>query len=190
MSNSSIPVGGTDKLLQTYENTIGSALVQSEAVTPTDSSGAPFTASNRFPVTTDGLTQAQLNSAGLSSQLTSAAILAKLIAAPATEAKQDTGNTSLATIAAKDFATQATLASVLAKIIAAPSTEAKQDTGNTTLVQILAAIQALSLAVAVPTLMTKNLSIPANQQANAGHRIVCTAPFKIKIGTGAVLVRA
>lgn len=50
-----------------------------------------------------------------------AAILAKLIAAPATEAKQDT-------LIAKDFATQTTLAAVLAKIIAAPATEAKQDT--------------------------------------------------------------
>lgn len=46
-----------------------------------------------------------------------AAILAKLIAAPSTEAKQDAGNASLV--------------SILAKIIAAPATEAKQDTGNT-----------------------------------------------------------
>lgn len=46
-------------------------------------------------------------------QTTVAAILAKLIAAPATEAKQDTGNTALANI--------------LAKLIAAPATEAKQD---------------------------------------------------------------
>ncbi len=46
----------------------------------------------------------------------------------ATEAKQDTGNTSLATIAGKDFATQTTLAALLAKVIAAPATEAKQDT--------------------------------------------------------------
>lgn len=54
----------------------------------------------------------------------------------ATEAKQDTGNASLASIAAEDFATQATLAAVLAKIIAAPSTEAKQDAGNTSLASI------------------------------------------------------
>lgn len=51
-------------------------------------------------------------------------ILAKIIAAPATEAKQDTGNTSLATIAGKDFATQTTLAAILAKLIAGPATEA------------------------------------------------------------------
>lgn len=68
--------------------------------------------------------------AGLGTQTTLAAILAKLLTAPATEAKQDTGNTSLATIAGKDFATQTTLAAILAKIIAAPATEAKQDTLN------------------------------------------------------------
>lgn len=61
------------------------------------------------------------------------AILAKILVAPATEAKQDTGNTALSTIAGKDFATQATLAAVLAKLIATPATEAKQDTGNTSL---------------------------------------------------------
>lgn len=64
-------------------------------------------------------------------QTTLASVLAKIIAAPATEAKQDTGNTSLGTIAGKDFSTQTTLASVLAKIIAAPATEAKQDSQTT-----------------------------------------------------------
>jgi len=49
-----------------------------------------------------------------------ASILAKVIAAPATETKQDT-------LIAKDFATQTTLAALLAKVIAAPATEAKQD---------------------------------------------------------------
>lgn len=73
----------------------------------------------------------------VATQVTAAAILAKIIAAPATEAKQDTGNTSLASIASllttqagyldgiealigttngKDFATQTTLAAVLAKL--------------------------------------------------------------------------
>jgi len=47
-----------------------------------------------------------------------AAILAKIIDAPAT---------------AKDFATQTTLAAILAKLIDAPATEAKQDTGITEL---------------------------------------------------------
>lgn len=60
---------------------------------------------------------------GAATQTTSEAILAKLIAAPATEAKQDTGNTSLAAIAA-GMATQTTLAAILAKLIAAPATEA------------------------------------------------------------------
>lgn len=73
-------------------------------------------------------------------ETTLAAVLAKLIAAPATEAKQDTGNTSLATIAGLDFSTETTLAAVLAKIIAAPSTEAKQDSAITELQSILAKI--------------------------------------------------
>jgi hypothetical protein len=55
----------------------------------------------------------------------------------ATAAKQDTGNTSLATIAGKDFATQTTLAALLAKVIAAPSTEAKQDSIITLLTTLL-----------------------------------------------------
>ena len=54
-------------------------------------------------------------------QSTLAQILAKIIASPATEAKQDT-------LIAKDFVTQTTLAQILSKIISAPSTEAKQDT--------------------------------------------------------------
>ena len=49
------------------------------------------------------------------------AILAKIIAAPATEAKQDT-------LIAKDFATETTLAAILAKLIESPATEDKQDT--------------------------------------------------------------
>ena len=54
---------------------------------------------------------------GAATQATLASVLAKLIAAPATEAKQDTLNS-------KDFATQTTLAAILAKLIAAPATEA------------------------------------------------------------------
>jgi hypothetical protein len=67
-------------------------------------------------------------------QTTLALLLAKVIAAPATEAKQDTiiGHVdgieaALATLNAKDFGTQTTLAAVLAKMIPAPATEAKQD---------------------------------------------------------------
>lgn len=61
--------------------------------------------------------------AGVSTEATLASILAKIIAAPATEAKQDALN-------AKDFATQTTLAAILSKMIAAPATEAKQDALN------------------------------------------------------------
>lgn len=60
---------------------------------------------------------------GVATQVTLAAVLAKIIAAPATEAKQDTGNTALANI--------------LAKLIAAPATEAKQDTANTALAALM-----------------------------------------------------
>ena len=78
---------------------------------------------------------------GGASEATLAAILAKLIGAPATEAGQATIATilgahsgyldgvegALGALNLKDFATQTTLAAILAKIIAAPSTEAKQD---------------------------------------------------------------
>lgn len=79
--------------------------------------------------------QTTLNAKDFATQTTLAALLAKVIAAPSTEAKQDSMITLLTAIAgyvdgleAKDYATQTTLAAVLAKIIAAPSTEAKQDT--------------------------------------------------------------
>lgn len=85
--------------------------------------------------------------ATLGTQTTLAAILAKIIAAPATEAKQDTiighvdgieglitsGNSAQATAANQTTiighvdGIVASLASILAKIIAAPATEAKQD---------------------------------------------------------------
>jgi hypothetical protein len=80
--------------------------------------------------------------AGAATQTTLAALLAKIIAAPATEAKQDAGNTALGLLATQttaaailaklsaDPATQTTLAAVLAKMIAAPATEAKQDTNT------------------------------------------------------------
>jgi hypothetical protein len=62
---------------------------------------------------------------GAATQTTSAAILAKLIAAPATEAKQDTGNTTLGTINGKitacdtsGLATQTTLAALNTKVTA------------------------------------------------------------------------
>jgi len=69
-----------------------------------------------------------LNAKDFATQTTLAAVLAKIIAAPATEAKQDT-------LIAKDFATQTTLAAILAKIIAAPATEATLASVQATLAQ-------------------------------------------------------
>lgn len=63
------------------------------------------------------------------------AILAKVIEAPATEAKQDT-------LIAKDFATQATLADVLAKLSSDPAT----NTGLETIAMLLAGTLAVSAA--------------------------------------------
>jgi hypothetical protein len=97
-------------------------------------------------------------------QATLAAVLAKLIATPATEAKQDT-------LIAKDFATQTTLAAVLAKIISAPATEAKQDVLNAkdfaTQVTLAAVLAKLSADPATQTtlaaVLAKLSSDPATQ---------------------------
>jgi len=59
MAASHIPVSseaGAEKL-QSFKNTIGGQDVHSEAVTPVDESGAAFTTSNRFPVTTGDVLQ-------------------------------------------------------------------------------------------------------------------------------------
>lgn len=48
MADSSLPVGTTGEKLQTYENTVSGQEVHSEAQTPVDRTGAPFTGSNRF----------------------------------------------------------------------------------------------------------------------------------------------
>jgi hypothetical protein len=62
-----------------------------------------------------------LDGKDFATQTTLSQILAKIIAAPATEAKQDT-------IIGHVDGVESALASILAKIIAAPATEAKQDT--------------------------------------------------------------
>jgi hypothetical protein len=62
-----------------------------------------------------------IKSKDFATQTTLAAILAKLIAAPATEAKQDT-------LIGHVDGVESALASIQAKLIAAPATEAKQDT--------------------------------------------------------------
>ncbi len=75
-------------------------------------------AANSRPVALSTEDKAALDA--VASQTTLAAILAKLIAAPATEANQ-------ATIIGHVDGIEGSLASILAKIIAAPATEAKQD---------------------------------------------------------------
>ena len=87
---------------------------------------------------------------GAASESTLAAI-ETLLADPATSAKQDTGNASLATIAS-GMATQTTLAAILAKIIAAPATEAT-----------IAALNAKVTAVNTGAVVVASGSITANQ---------------------------
>ena len=97
--------------------------------------------------------------AGVATETTAAAILAKVIAAPATEAKQDT-------LIAKDFATQTTLAAILAKLLAAPATEAKQDTLISGLAALIAELQAKAdLSETQPVSLA---SVPSHAVTNAG----------------------
>lgn len=84
------------------------------------------------------------------------AILAKLIAAPATEAKQDT-------LIAKDFATQTTLAAILAKIIAAPATEAKQDAAAALLATVGTRAYASGERVSVASASAQSSAITATE---------------------------
>ena len=95
---------------------------------------------------------------------------------PATEAKQDTGNTSLATIAAKDFATQTTLASLLIEL------QLKADLSET---------QPVSLAgFTTLTEGEKNISAAATPEAigsGAIKRIIITAK---ETNTGTIWVKS
>lgn len=111
-------------------------------------------------------------------QTTLAAVLAKIIAAPATETKQDTGNTSLAAILAKIIAapaTEATLALIKAKtdnLTADPATQ-------TTLAAVLAKIVAAPALESghLATIDTSTAKIPAQGQALAASSmpVVLTA---------------
>lgn len=126
------------------------------------------------PIATATL-QSALNSLVTTGNGTLVSILAKLIATPATEGKQNTiitilnalgvdqlaGNALLTTIAGKDFATQTTLAAVLAKIIAAPATEAKQDTGNSTLGDIKTGQVTVNTALA--DILAKLIAAPSTE---------------------------
>lgn len=93
------------------------------AVEKPNSNGRASAANSR-PVTLSTEDKTALDA--VASQTTAAAILAKIISAPATETKQDAIVTALGTLG-----TQTTLAAILAKLIAAPATE-------TTLAAILA----------------------------------------------------
>lgn len=98
-----------------------------------------------------------------------------LPANPATEAKQDTGNTALANILAKLIATPATeakqdagntaLANILAKIISAPSTEAKQDAIITALGTLLTDAQLRAAPVPINLPSCTEVAGPAGQTA-------------------------
>lgn len=106
------------------------------------------------------LTELQLKADLTETQPVSVASL-PLPSGAATEAKQDTGNSSLATIAGLDFATQTTLAAILAKILIAPSTEAKQDTGNASLTTIAAVDFATQTTLAA--ILAKIIAAPATE---------------------------
>lgn len=101
--------------------------------------------------------------AGAATQATLASILAKIITAPATEAKQDT------LIGFVD-GIETALAGVLAKIIVAPATEAKQDATNTALGLLATSAQLTTLlgqtdAVegSLASILAKMIAAPATE---------------------------
>jgi hypothetical protein len=100
---------------------------------------------------------------------TLASILAKIITAPATEAKQDDVITSLASIltALADPATQTTLAAVLAKLSDDPATAALQSTGNTSLASILNQLQS-----GTPVTLNGSLLQEQKTQADAVSNVI------------------
>lgn len=84
-------------------------------------------------------------------QTTLAAILAKIVSAPSTEAKQDAIVTALGLLG-----TQTTTAAILAKLIAAPATEAKQDTQVT-------ALGTLATQTTAAAILAKLIAAPATE---------------------------
>ena len=89
-------------------------------------------------------------------QTTLADILAKIIASPSTEAKQDSIITALSSLGS-----EATLADIFAKLIAAPATEAKQDDGNA----LLTSIESKDFAteVTLAAILAKIIASPATE---------------------------
>ena len=111
---------GDTKILQKVLGTLQDGVSVTGVTLNGDVSVGKLTIDQSTPGTTNGVV---VNSSalptGAATQATLDSVLAKIIAAPATEAKQDSTLTALA--------------SILSKLIAAPATEAKQDTGNSTL---------------------------------------------------------
>ena len=122
----------------------------------------------------------------INTQLT--AILAKIISAPASEAKQDTQITRLNLLS-----TEATLAAILAKIIAAPSTEAKQDTQITRL--NLLSTEATLEAVRAALVAGSNAEVVSAQDAQVSTiaqtyiRAVDATQIEVYVESGYVRVR-
>jgi hypothetical protein len=116
-----------------------------------------------------------------------------------TSAKQDTGNTSLATIAGKDFATQTTLAAILAKIIAAPATEGgnlatiagKDFATQTTLAALNAKLAALGqalMAASMPVVIASNQSaVPVSGTFWQGTQPVSIATAPVLVAGSAII---
>lgn len=96
---------------------------------------------------------------------------------PATSAKQDTGNTSLATIATNttDAATETTLVALSAKIPASPATTGGQDTGNTSLAAINTALGAKTDAASTATDTTSVSAISIWKQISASVQAIATS---------------
>ena len=126
---------------------------------------------------------------GAATEVSLAALLAKVIAAPSTEAKQDIMEASLDAILAKIIAAPATeakqdimetsLDAILAKIIAAPATEAKQDVMETSLDAILAKIIAAPATEAKQDVIETTLNAIELSVAKEGVKV---AVIPIDIG--------
>lgn len=161
---------GQDAMI-VLETSIRDLLALIEAQTPTLVGG-------EVPVT--ALTDAELRATpvpvsatipGVATEVTLADLLAKVISAPSTEAKQDAIITALGGVA-----TQATLSALLAKVIAAPATEAKQDASITSLGTDGAAPPAISgtgirgwlRAIYERLLSTLTVSITGTPNVNTG----------------------
>ncbi len=128
---------------------------------------------------------------GAITETNSAAILAKIIAAPATEAKQDTGNTSLATLAGivsagKALVTETSAAAILAKFSAGQAARASS-LGVTLSTEDAAKVPSLGQALAansVPVVLT------AIQIAQLAQDATLTGGTQIAIAKGAAATGA